>query len=88
MRLAQIAFCDMPQANRERYTYDAFVQSINDLGLYHQFLAMGVTTVEGAFAVGETYILASHMHRNAWLHARWTRSPPLLLPHQMRRLQR
>jgi len=64
MRLAQIAFCDLPQANRERYTYDAFVQSINDLGLHHQFLAKGVTTVEGALAVGEAYILASHMHRN------------------------
>jgi len=33
MRLAQIAFRYLPQANRERYTYDAFVQSINDLGL-------------------------------------------------------
>jgi len=64
MRLAQIAFRDLPQANRERYTYDAFVQSIHDLGLYHQFLAKGVTTVEGALAVGEAYILASHMHRN------------------------
>jgi len=64
MRLAQIAFRDLPQANRERYTYDAFVQSINDLGLHHQFLARGVTTVEGAHAVGEAYLLASHMHRN------------------------
>jgi len=64
MRLAQITFRDLPQANRERYTYDAFVQSINDLGLHHQFLARGVTTVEGALAVGEAYILASHMHRN------------------------
>jgi len=40
------------------------VQSINDLGLHHQFLAKGVTTVEGALAVGEAYVLASHMHRN------------------------
>jgi len=64
MRLAQIAFRDLPQASREKYTYDAFVQSINDLGLHHQFLARGVTTVEGALVVGEAYILASHMHRN------------------------
>jgi len=64
MRLAQIAFRDLPQANRERYTYDAFVQSIKDLGPHHQFLARGVTTVEGALAVGEAYLLASHMHRN------------------------
>jgi len=40
------------------------VQSINDLGLHHQFLARGVTTVKGALAVGEAYILASHMHWN------------------------
>jgi len=64
MRLAQIAFRDLPQANRERYAYDAFVQSINDLGLDHQFLARGVTTVEGALALGEAYLLVSHMHRN------------------------
>jgi len=64
MRLAQIAFHDLPQANRERYTYDAFVQSINDLRLHHQFLARGVTTVEGALTEGEAYLLASHMHRN------------------------
>jgi len=64
MRLVQIAFRDLPKANRERYTYDAFVQSINDLGLHHQFLARGVTTVEGALIRGEAYILASHMHRN------------------------
>jgi len=37
VRLAQIAVRDLPQANRERYTYDAFVQFINDLGLHHQF---------------------------------------------------
>jgi len=40
------------------------MQSINDLGLHHQFLAKGVTTVESAFAVKEAYLLASHMHRN------------------------
>jgi len=50
MKLARIAFRDLPQSNRERYTYDAFVQSINDLGLHHQFLVRGVTTVEGALA--------------------------------------
>jgi len=53
-----------PQVNRERYIYDAFVQSINNLGLHHQFVAKGVTTVKSALAVGEVYNLASHMHRN------------------------
>jgi len=64
MKLAQIAFCDLPQVHRERYTFDAFVQFINDSGLHHQLQAKGVTTVEGALAAGETYILANHMHRN------------------------
>jgi len=64
MKLAQIAYSDLPQANRERYTYDAFTQSVNDLGLHHQFLTRGVTTVEGALAEREAYLLASHMHRN------------------------
>jgi len=64
MKLAQIAYSDLPQANRERYTYDAFVQFINDLGLHHQFLARGVTTVEGALAEGEAYLLPNHMYKN------------------------
>jgi len=63
-KLAQIVYSDLPQANRERYTYNAFVQSVNDLGLHHQFLVRGVTTVEGALAEGEAYLLASHMQRN------------------------
>jgi len=61
MKLAQIAFRDLPQVHRERYT---FVQSINDLGLHQQLQAKGVTTVEGALAVGEAYILVNHMHWN------------------------
>jgi len=64
MRLTQISFHDLPPANRERYTYDAFVQSINDWGLHRQFLARGVTTVEEALPVGEAYLLASSMHQN------------------------
>jgi len=64
MKLAQIAIRDLPQVHRERYTFDAFVQSINDLGLHHQFLAKGVTKVEGALAIGEAFILVNHMHRN------------------------
>jgi len=35
-RLALIAYSDLPETHRESYTYDAFVQSLNDLGLYHQ----------------------------------------------------
>jgi len=64
MKLAQIAYSDLPQANHERYTIDAFVQSVNDLELHHQFLARGVTTVEDALAEGEAYLLANQMHRS------------------------
>jgi len=64
MKLAQIAYSDLPQANHERYTFDAFVQSFNDLGLNHQFLARGITTVENALAEGEAHLLANQMHRN------------------------
>jgi len=64
MNLAQIAYSDLPQPNRERYTFDAFMQSINDLGLHHHFLARGVTTVEGALREGDAYLLANQMNRN------------------------
>jgi len=64
MKLAQIAFRDLPQVHQKRYTFDAFVQSINDLGFHHQLQAKGVTTVEGALTVGEAYFLANHMHQN------------------------
>jgi len=70
MKLAQIASRDLPQANRERYTYDAFVQSIYDLGLHHQFLARGVTTVEGALAVGKAYLLALNFNQGQTTTAR------------------
>jgi len=40
------------------------VQSVNDLGLHHQFLARGVTTVKGTLAEGEAYLLANQMHKN------------------------
>jgi len=64
IKLVQIAYSDLPQANRERYTFDAFVQSVNDLGLHHQFLAKEFTTVESALAEGEACLLANQMHKN------------------------
>jgi len=84
MRLAQIAFRDLPQANREKYTFDAFVQSINDLGLHHLFLARGATTVEGALTEREAYLLAVICTETAWPLARWTWSPLKLLSTQTR----
>jgi len=64
MKLAQIAYSDLPQTSRERYTYDAFVQSVNDLGLHYQFLARAVITAEGALAEREANLLANHTHKN------------------------
>jgi len=40
-RLAQIAYSDLPEVHQEHYTYDAFVQSLNDLGFHHQLQARG-----------------------------------------------
>jgi len=62
-RLAQIVYSDLPEVHRERYTYDAFVQSLNDLGLHHQLQARGVTTIEDALHEGEAYLLAKHLYR-------------------------
>jgi len=35
-RLARIAYSDLPETHQRSYTFDAFVQSLNDLGLHHQ----------------------------------------------------
>jgi len=64
MKPAQIAYSDLVEADREQYTFDGFVQFVNDLGLHHQFLMTGVTTVEGAHAEGKVYRLANQMHMN------------------------
>jgi len=50
--------------NREWYTFDTFVQLPNDLGLHHQFLVIGVKTVEDALQEGEAYLLAAQLHRS------------------------
>jgi len=60
-RLAQIAYGDLPEVHRERCTYVAFVQSLNDLGLHHQLQAGGVTTIEDALREGESYFLAKQL---------------------------
>jgi len=63
-RLAQIAHSKFSPANRERYTYDAFVQSLGDLGLHHKFLATGVKTAEDALRESEAYLQANQLHKN------------------------
>jgi len=62
-RLAQIAYSDLPAVHQEWYTYDAFVHSLGNLGLHHQLLARGVTTVEYALHEGKAYLLAQQLHR-------------------------
>jgi len=61
--LAQIAYSDLPAVHQESYTYDTFVQSLNDLGLHHQFQARGITMVENALHKGKAYLLAKQLHR-------------------------
>jgi len=39
------------------------VQSLIDLGLYHQLQARGVTTIEDALREGKAYLLAKQLHR-------------------------
>jgi len=60
-RLAQVAYSDLPEAHRECYTNDAFVQSLNDLGLHHQLQARGVTMIGDALR--KAYLLAKQFHR-------------------------
>jgi len=58
-RLAQIAYSDLPETHQEHYTYDAFVQFLNDLGLHHQLRAKGVTKIEDALHEGKAFLLAN-----------------------------
>jgi len=58
-RLAQIAHSDLSPVNRERYTFNAFVQSVNDLGPHYQFLARGNVTVKDELREGEAYLLST-----------------------------
>jgi len=62
-RLAQIAYSDLPVVHQKRHNYDAFVQSLNDLGLHHELQARGVTAVEDVLCEGETYLLAKQLHK-------------------------
>lgn len=63
-KLTQIAYSDLSPANSERYTFDAFAQSVNDLSLNHQLLARGVAAVEDALCKGAAYLLAAQLHKS------------------------
>jgi len=63
IRLALIAYSDLPEQHQQNYTFDVFVQFINDLGLHHQLQARGVTTIEAALQEGEAYLQAERLYR-------------------------
>jgi len=61
-RLARSAYSDLPETHRQSYTLIDFMQSLNDVDLYHQLQAKGVTTLEGALQVGEDYLRAKRLY--------------------------
>jgi len=61
-RLAKSAYSDLPETHRRSCTLTDFMQSLNDVGLYHQLQAKRVTTLEGALQVGENYLRAERLH--------------------------
>jgi len=61
-RLARSAYSDLPETHRRSYTLTDFMQSLNDVGLYHQLQAKRVTTLEGALQVGEDYLRAERLY--------------------------
>jgi len=61
-RLAQIAYSDLPETQRQRYILEDFTQSINHLGLHHQLQARGVTSIEAALREKEAYLQAQWLY--------------------------
>jgi len=61
--LAKIAHSKLLPANCERYAYEAFMQSLGDLGLHHWFLAVGANLVEDTLRQGEAYLQANKLHK-------------------------
>jgi len=54
-RLAQAAYGDLPANSRQSLALDAFLQSINNLGLKKNLLAAEVENMEGALKLGNAY---------------------------------
>jgi len=57
-RLAQVAYGDLPADSRQNLTLDAFLQSINNLGLEQHLLVAKVETMERALRLGNAYFQA------------------------------
>jgi len=56
-----------PTPYQEQYTYEAFVQSLNDSGLHLLLLAKRATTIEDAVRWGVAYLLAIQLHQQKQL---------------------
>ena len=57
-RLAQVAYGDLPADSRQSLALDAFLQSINNLGLKQHLLVAEVETMERALRLGNAYFQA------------------------------
>jgi len=57
-RLAQVAYGDLPADNRQSLALNAFLQSINNLGLKQHLLVAAVETMERALRFGNAYYQA------------------------------
>jgi len=62
------------------------MQSLNDVGLYHQLQAKGVTTLEGALQVGEDYLRAKRLYTEETKGTRVTAEAVQSLRDEMGRL--
>jgi len=57
-RLAQVTYGDLPANGRQSLALDAFLQSINNLGLKQHLLVAEVKTMERALRLGNAYLQA------------------------------
>jgi len=62
-RLAQVAYSDLPADGRQSLALDAFLQSINNLGLKQHLLVAEVETMERALRLGNAYFQADSASR-------------------------
>jgi len=64
-RLAQVAYGDLPAYSRQSLALDAFLQSINNLGLKQHMLVAEVETMERALRLRNAYFHAESTCRSA-----------------------
>jgi len=62
-QLAQVAYCDLPANGQQSLALDAFLQSINNLGLKQHLLVAEVETMERVLRIRNAYFQADSMCR-------------------------